>query len=135
MHRARVLYLKTQGIDVTSDDDPRIDQVRDEDFEFVPGGTLVLDEESLAAINEERERRERETQLRKCRARDRIQGLESGHTGTSKAFTQWHSEQFRSASQVPQPLEFRAKRGRPQRSNAAVLSEQVRNPQAETGIS
>ncbi|EJD03736.1 uncharacterized protein FOMMEDRAFT_145940 [Fomitiporia mediterranea MF3/22] len=71
MHRARVLYLKTQGIDVTSDDDPRIGQVRDEDFVFVPGGKLVFDEESLAALKEERERREKEIRERQCRHRSR----------------------------------------------------------------
>lgn len=52
MQLARILYLKIQGIEVTSDNDPRIAQVRDEDFVFVPGGRLELDDESLAVWQE-----------------------------------------------------------------------------------
>ena len=59
MHLARILFLKTKGIEVTSDTDPRIAQVRDEDFVFVSGGELLLDEESLAAMKEA-ERRDKE---------------------------------------------------------------------------
>ncbi|KAL5534026.1 hypothetical protein ACEPAG_486 [Sanghuangporus baumii] len=134
MHRARVLYLKTQGIDVTSDDDPRIDQVRDEDFEFVPGGELVLDEESLAAINEERERREREAQSRKCHARDRIQDIESGQVGMSKAFTHRPDEGSRSSSQTSRVLEFRVKRERLSHSTAAGLSVQCNETTQSSGL-
>ncbi|KAL5495041.1 hypothetical protein ACEPAI_503 [Sanghuangporus weigelae] len=134
MHRARVLYLKTQGIDVTSDDDPRIDQVRDEDFEFVPGGELVLDEESLAAINEERERREREAQSRKYRARDRIQDIESGQVGTSKAFTHRLDEGSRSSSQTSRVLEFRVERERLSRSTATGLSVQCNETTQSSGL-
>ena len=49
MHLARVLHLKLHGIEVTSDDDPRIAQVRDEDFDF---GHLELDEDMLEAMRE-----------------------------------------------------------------------------------
>lgn len=52
MQLARILYLRIQGIEVTSDNDPRIAQVRDEDFVFVPGGRLELDDESLAVWKE-----------------------------------------------------------------------------------
>lgn len=63
MHRARVLYLKIQGIDITSDDDPRIAQVRDEDFVFVPGGRLELDDESLAVWREAQRRQEAKAEV------------------------------------------------------------------------
>ena len=65
---ARILYLKIQGIEVTSDDDPRIAQVKDEDFVFVPGGQLVLDDESMAAL------REAERSQKARRARDVVDG-------------------------------------------------------------
>jgi hypothetical protein len=39
IHLAKVLYLKFQGIHVADDSDPRIKQVREEDFPF---GTLTL---------------------------------------------------------------------------------------------
>jgi len=42
IHLAKVLYLKLQGVHVVDDSDPRIEQVREEDFPF---GTLTLDEE------------------------------------------------------------------------------------------
>jgi hypothetical protein len=84
MLRARILYLKIKGIDVTSDDDPRINEVRDEDFVFVPGGELVLDEESLAALKEA-ERRDREQRTRdeldhQRRVNDPHRGIRSGVT-------------------------------------------------------
>ncbi|KIK30115.1 hypothetical protein PISMIDRAFT_26640 [Pisolithus microcarpus 441] len=58
---AKTLLLKLKGIDVTSDDDPRIDQVRDEDFDvyFVPSGPLVLEEADRKAM-EETQRKQRE---------------------------------------------------------------------------
>ncbi|KAJ7610901.1 hypothetical protein FB45DRAFT_1066079 [Roridomyces roridus] len=45
IHLARVLLLRLQGIEVTSDDDPRITAVRDEDFDacFIPFGRLLDD--------------------------------------------------------------------------------------------
>lgn len=42
IHLAKILYLKLQGIQVVDDSDPRIEQVREEDFPF---GRLVLDED------------------------------------------------------------------------------------------
>ncbi|KAI6163798.1 hypothetical protein EDD17DRAFT_436538 [Pisolithus thermaeus] len=58
---AKTLLLKLKGIDVTSDDDPRINQVRDEDFDvyFVPSGPLVLEEADRRAL-EETQRKQRE---------------------------------------------------------------------------
>lgn len=57
MKRARILFLRTQGIEVTSDDDPRIAQVRDEDFVFGDEKTLELDEEYLRSLEVERAKR------------------------------------------------------------------------------
>ncbi|TFK94978.1 hypothetical protein K466DRAFT_1566 [Polyporus arcularius HHB13444] len=68
MHLAKVLLLKLQGIEVDGDDDPRIAQVRDEDFSssFVPEGGLRLDAETEARV-QEAERRAREAQKRRER--------------------------------------------------------------------
>ncbi|KZT08611.1 uncharacterized protein LAESUDRAFT_811225 [Laetiporus sulphureus 93-53] len=76
MHLAKVLYLKLQGIEVTGDDDPRIDEVQDEDFatSFVPSGCLVLDEEDERRCREA-ERREME-RLRVLRREERLRALE-----------------------------------------------------------
>lgn len=71
MHTARILFLRIKGIEVTGDDDPRIAEVRDEDFEFVPGGILELDEEILAGLEEARERRRQEEIVRQRRALER----------------------------------------------------------------
>lgn len=54
MHLARVLLLRLKGIEVTGDNDPRIAEVRDEDFDycFAPHGALTLDEASEKALLE-----------------------------------------------------------------------------------
>ncbi|CDO73143.1 hypothetical protein BN946_scf185007.g198 [Trametes cinnabarina] len=79
MHLAKVLLLKLRGIEVNGDDDPRIAQVRDEDFSssFVPDGGLRLDEATQARVQEAerraqeaQKRREREDRLRKCERRE-----------------------------------------------------------------
>ena len=56
IHLAKVLYLKLQGVHVVDDSDPRIEQVREEDFPF---GTLTLDEED-------------ERKLKECQRRERL---------------------------------------------------------------
>ncbi|KAI0673614.1 hypothetical protein C8Q78DRAFT_639006 [Trametes maxima] len=68
MHLAKVLLLKLRGIEVSGDDDPRIAQVRDEDFSssFVPAGGLRLDDATEARVREA-ERRAREAQKRRAR--------------------------------------------------------------------
>lgn len=75
MHLAKILLLKLNGIQVTDDNDPRIAQVKDEDFasSFMPNGGIVLDEETERRCQEadrrERERkrlRQREERLRVC---------------------------------------------------------------------
>ncbi|RPD65053.1 hypothetical protein L227DRAFT_494536 [Lentinus tigrinus ALCF2SS1-6] len=68
MHLAKVLLLKLKGIEVNGDDDPRIAEVRDEDFSssFVPEGGLRLDAETEARV-QEAERRAREAQKRRER--------------------------------------------------------------------
>ncbi|KIJ66354.1 hypothetical protein HYDPIDRAFT_26712 [Hydnomerulius pinastri MD-312] len=58
---AKILLLKLKGIEVTSDTDPRIDEVRDEDFDmcFVPSGPLTLEEADKRAV-QETQRKQRE---------------------------------------------------------------------------
>ncbi|KDR85562.1 hypothetical protein GALMADRAFT_369987 [Galerina marginata CBS 339.88] len=74
IHLAKILLLRLKGIEVTSDDDPRIAAVQDEDFDFcfVPNGGL-LDERDEKAMREmqarevERmEERRRQERLRHC---------------------------------------------------------------------
>ena len=78
MHLAKMLLLKLKGIEVTDDQDPRIAQVKDEDFAetFVPRGGLQITEEAEQRCREgerrERERRRRlarEENLRVCERR------------------------------------------------------------------
>ena len=47
IHLAKILLLRLKGIEVTSDDDPRIAAVQDEDFDFcfVPNGRLMDDQD------------------------------------------------------------------------------------------
>ncbi|KAL4251496.1 hypothetical protein ABKN59_005096 [Abortiporus biennis] len=75
MHLAKVLLLKLKGIEVSDDNDPRIAQVKDEDFNssFLPCGGLVLEEEDERRCREgmkrEQERRRRiarEARLKVC---------------------------------------------------------------------
>lgn len=75
IHLAKILLLRLKGIEVTSDDDPRIAEVRDEDFDFcfVPNGGLMLDDGNekwmMERQREERERldqRRREERLKAC---------------------------------------------------------------------
>ena len=63
IHLAKILYLKLQGVHVVDDSDPRIEQVREEDFPF---GTLILDEEDERKLKEcqRRERHRRRDQRR-----------------------------------------------------------------------
>ncbi|KAG0707539.1 hypothetical protein DFH29DRAFT_896194 [Suillus ampliporus] len=72
---AKILLLKLKGIDVTSDSDPRIDEVRDEDFDmcFVPSGPLKLEEPERRVVQETRQKQrakweeaQRRQRLRMC---------------------------------------------------------------------
>ena len=67
---AKILYLKLQGIHLVDDSDPRIEQVREEDFPF---GRLVLDEEDEKSLKEcqrkevhRRRGQQRANKLAKC---------------------------------------------------------------------
>ncbi|RXW22697.1 hypothetical protein EST38_g3193 [Candolleomyces aberdarensis] len=55
IHTAKILLLRLKGIHVTDDNDPRIAEVQDEDFDlcFAPHGTLVLDEYYEKSIREQ----------------------------------------------------------------------------------
>jgi hypothetical protein len=73
---AKIILLKLKGINVTSDNDPVIDTVRDEDFDayFVPAGGLVVDIDGKKPVPvdaEEGRRRERE----RCEERQRRERL------------------------------------------------------------
>ncbi|KIY73440.1 hypothetical protein CYLTODRAFT_485585 [Cylindrobasidium torrendii FP15055 ss-10] len=71
IHLAKILLLKLKGIEVNSDDDPRIAAVQDEDFDeaFLPHGALLTDEEerrAKEAHRQEQERRQRQSWERRC---------------------------------------------------------------------
>lgn len=71
IHTAKILLLKLKGVDVTSDDDPRIAAVQDEDFDFcfIPNGKLISEEEEKVMAEAQRReqiRRQREERLRAC---------------------------------------------------------------------
>ena len=74
IHLAKILLLRLKGIEVTSDDDPRIAAVQDEDFDFcfVPNGRLMDDRDEKAIKEmqtkelERLEERRRFERLRNC---------------------------------------------------------------------
>jgi hypothetical protein len=74
IHLAKILLLRLKGIEVTSDDDPRIAAVQDEDFDFcfVPNGRLMddMDEKNIKEMQtkelEHLENRRRFERLRIC---------------------------------------------------------------------
>lgn len=101
MKRARILFLRTKGVEVTSDDDPRIAQVRDEDFVFGDEKSLKFDEECLQSLQEER-------------------GKRVGHVGDNQAMTHvlsrvtdvfaWRTDDARMRDEQLQPLEMKSRR-------------------------
>lgn len=75
IHLAKILLLRLKGIEVTSDDDPRIAAVQDEDFDFcfVPNGRVFVNEAQERQLEEIRrkemqqlEDRKRNERLRQC---------------------------------------------------------------------
>ncbi|TFK26664.1 hypothetical protein FA15DRAFT_578353, partial [Coprinopsis marcescibilis] len=75
IHTAKILLLRLKGIEVTDDDDPRIAEVQDEDFDFcfAPNGGLVMDAQDEKRIKdhqridlERMERHRRQERLRMC---------------------------------------------------------------------
>ncbi|KAK0481515.1 hypothetical protein IW261DRAFT_1418579 [Armillaria novae-zelandiae] len=81
IHLAKILLLKLRGIEVTSNDDPRIAAVQDEDFDecFLPNGMLLLTEEEEQRVKEaqrlETERIQIELERRALRERERKREL------------------------------------------------------------
>jgi len=75
IHLAKVLLLRLKGINVTSDDDPRIAAVKDEDFDFcfVPHGRLECHLDDKFTV--ERDRREKELIEQRNRS-DRLRACE-----------------------------------------------------------
>lgn len=71
---AKILLLKLKGIEVTSDNDPRIDEVQDEDFDmcFVPSGPLKLEEPELLVVQETRRRQQQKWEEAQRRQRLRM---------------------------------------------------------------
>ena len=74
IHLAKILLLRLKGIEVTSDDDPRIAAVQDEDFDFcfLPNGPLLneQDEKALKELQDRERRRieelRRVERMRQC---------------------------------------------------------------------
>ncbi|KAG6874396.1 hypothetical protein C0995_015132 [Termitomyces sp. Mi166 len=67
IHLAKILLLRLKGIHVTGNDDPRIAQVKDEDFDFcfVPYGRLLDDDEEKSLKERQRAELERVQELRR----------------------------------------------------------------------
>ncbi|KAG6851389.1 hypothetical protein H0H93_005787 [Arthromyces matolae] len=67
MHLAKVLLLRLKGIHVSGNDDPRIAEVKDEDFDFcfIPCGRLMDEEDEKALKERQREERERALEMRR----------------------------------------------------------------------
>ncbi|CAA7268065.1 unnamed protein product [Cyclocybe aegerita] len=75
IHLAKILLLRLKGIEVTSDDDPRIAAVQDEDFDFcfVPNGRLMDDRDEMMV--KEMQAREVE-RIEECRRLERLRTCE-----------------------------------------------------------
>ncbi|KAG6899064.1 hypothetical protein C0993_001260 [Termitomyces sp. T159_Od127] len=67
IHLAKILLLRLKGIYVTGNDDPRIAEVKDEDFDFcfVPFGRLLDDEEEKALKDRQRAELDRVDEFRR----------------------------------------------------------------------
>ncbi|KAF9225389.1 hypothetical protein BS17DRAFT_778533 [Gyrodon lividus] len=89
---AKILLLKLKGIEVTSDTDPRIDEVRDEDFDmyFVPSGPLTLEEADKRAL-QEIQRKQREW----CEESQRVQRLRACEKIWEEEKQRLHAEKLR----------------------------------------
>ena len=79
IHLAKVLLLRLKGIEVTSDDDPRIAAVQDEDFDlcFAPNGRLINDKDEKAIKEmqvKELERLEERRRVERLRICEKIWG-------------------------------------------------------------
>ena len=68
IHLAKILLLRLKGIEVTSDDDPRIAAVQDEDFDycFLPNGPLLSEQDELALKELQAREMERIEKLKKA---------------------------------------------------------------------
>lgn len=75
IHLAKVLLLKLKGIEVTSDEDPRIAAVQDEDFDmcFFPHGKLMDEADEKALFEQQRKESEK---LAEKRRQDRLRACE-----------------------------------------------------------
>ena len=115
IHRARVLCLKTLGIEVTSDKDPRINAVRDEDFVFVPPEALVLDEETQAAFQAERARQEEEALAYQQHEREEAEKrrIEAEKRRIEAEKRRMQEARRRLFAHIPKKLELREKKTRP----------------------
>ncbi|KAI0778665.1 hypothetical protein BD413DRAFT_465307 [Trametes elegans] len=134
MHLAKVLLLKLRGIEVSGDDDPRIAQVRDEDFSssFVPDGGLRLDDATEARLREAerraqeaQKRREREERLRRC---ERIWENSSHRLKTEKArIARQRDEEARARRRAEQQAREREReRARKEEAARAARQSQLR---------
>lgn len=67
IHLAKILLLRLKGIEVTSDDDPRIAAVQDEDFDicFLPNGPLLNEQDEQALKDLQARELERIEELRR----------------------------------------------------------------------
>ncbi|KAF8079098.1 hypothetical protein FPV67DRAFT_1663750 [Lyophyllum atratum] len=106
IHLAKMLLLRLKGINVTSTDDPRIAEVKDEDFDFcfVPHGRL-MDEEDEKALHErqrkESEKLEEKRRIERLRDCERIweQGKERLREAKVLAARRREAEEKRSAEE------------------------------------
>ena len=103
MKRARILFLRTQGIEVASDDDPRIAQVRDDDFVFGDEKSLELDEECLRSLEEERAKRA-------CHVGDRQSMTHALPRDTDEVRNTRRKDETRTGDERWQPLEMKSRR-------------------------
>lgn len=129
-HLAKILLLRLKGIEVTGDNDPRIAEVQDEDFDycFAPNGGLVLDERDEKALQEMQR-----LEMQRLEERQRLDRLyrcgqkwtnEKRRMREERAMVLRHKETVRAEEEERRRLkeqEERAKRARFRPTEARVL--------------
>ncbi|PPQ64332.1 hypothetical protein CVT26_002215 [Gymnopilus dilepis] len=130
IHLAKILLLRLKGIEVTSDDDPRIAAVQDEDFDFcfVPNGRL-LDENDEKAM-QEMQARERE-RLEEHRRQERLRHCERKWEDEKRRLREERLAVLRRREQKRQEEEERRRRVEAHESRRAAEEERRRAMKAE----
>ncbi|KAF8913221.1 hypothetical protein CPB84DRAFT_1742574 [Gymnopilus junonius] len=130
IHLAKILLLRLKGIEVSSDDDPRIAAVQDEDFDFcfVPNGRLM--DENDEKVMKEMQAREVE-RLEEYRRQERLRHCERKWEEEKRRLREERLAVIRRRELKKQEEEERRRRAESQESRRAAEEERRRATKAE----